>query len=123
LAVATLVWMGLLRPPARCLRGLSYFSAPTAPLSQGRHQVKLALLVEAKLDLGSLDREGQMSKVTALISDDQPIIRIYGDDSEEYAEIQFSTQSDANVAVERLNELFKTATGLSLSTSLRIRGT
>jgi hypothetical protein len=58
-----------------------------------------------------------------LISDDQPIIRIYGDDSEEYAEIQFSTQSDANVAVERLNELFKTATGLSLSTSLRIRGT
>jgi hypothetical protein len=64
-----------------------------------------------------------MSKVTALICNDQPVIRIYGDDSEAYAGIQFATQRDANVAVERLNELFKTATRLSLSTPMEMRGT
>ena len=53
-----------------------------------------------------------MAKVMALISDDQPVIRIYGDNSDDYAEIRFETQSDANVAVERLNELFKKATAL-----------
>ena len=53
-----------------------------------------------------------MSKVTALISDERPVIRIYGGDTDDHVEIQFETKSDANVAVERLNELFKTATGL-----------
>jgi hypothetical protein len=53
-----------------------------------------------------------MSKVTALISDDQPVIRIYGEGTGDHVEIGFETQSDANVAVERLNELFKKATGL-----------
>jgi len=38
-----------------------------------------------------------MAKVTALISDDQPMIRIYCDDSDDYAEIRFETQSDAHV--------------------------
>jgi hypothetical protein len=56
-----------------------------------------------------------MAKVMALISDDQPVIRIYGDDSDDYAEIRFENRSDANVAVERLNELFKKATRLSVS--------
>jgi hypothetical protein len=63
-----------------------------------------------------------MAKVMALISDDQPVIRIYGDDSDDYAEIRFETQSDANVAVERLNELFKKATALRVSPS-GMRGT
>ena len=54
-----------------------------------------------------------MSKVTALISDERPVIRIYGGDTDDHVEIQFETKSDANVAVERLNELFKTATGLT----------
>ena len=54
-----------------------------------------------------------MSKVTALISDDRPVIHIYGEDTgDHHVEIGFETQSDANVAVERLNELFKKATGL-----------
>jgi ATP dependent DNA ligase domain len=60
--------------------------------------------------LGTI-REALMSKVTALISDERPVIRIYGDDTDDHVEIQFETQSDANVAVERLNELFKAATG------------
>jgi hypothetical protein len=38
-----------------------------------------------------------MAKVTALISDDPPVIRIYGTDSDDYAEIRFETQSDAHV--------------------------
>jgi hypothetical protein len=63
-----------------------------------------------------------MAKVTALISDDQPVIRIYGADSDDYAEIRFETQSDAHVPVERLNELFKNATRLSVSAS-GMRGT
>ena len=54
-----------------------------------------------------------MSKVTALISDDRPVIHIYDEDTgDHHVEIGFETQSDANVAVERLNELFKKATGL-----------
>ena len=38
-----------------------------------------------------------MAKVTAFISDDQPMIRIYCDDSDDYAEIRFETHSDAHV--------------------------
>ena len=45
-----------------------------------------------------------MSKVTALVSADKPLIRIYGGDGE-YTEIEFETQYDANAAVERLNEV------------------
>jgi hypothetical protein len=56
-----------------------------------------------------------MPKVTALISEDQPIVRIYSRGSDNYVEVQFESQSDANVAVERLNELFKKATGLFFS--------
>jgi hypothetical protein len=63
-----------------------------------------------------------MAKVTAFISDDQPMIRIYCDASDDYAEIRFENRSDANVAVERLNELFKNATRLSVSAS-GMRGT
>ena len=44
-----------------------------------------------------------MSKVTALISDDRPVIHIYGEDTgDHHVEIGFETQSDANVAVQRL---------------------
>jgi hypothetical protein len=49
--------------------------------------------------------------VKALVSADQPLIRIYGGDGE-YAEIQFETQNDANAAVERFNEVLKKATGI-----------
>ena len=63
-----------------------------------------------------------MAKVMALISDDQPVIQICSDNSDDYAEIRFETQSDANVAVERLNELFKKATGLNIRSS-GMRGT
>jgi hypothetical protein len=52
-----------------------------------------------------------MSKVTALVSADKPLIRIYGGDGE-YTEIEFETQYDANAAVERLNEVLKKATGI-----------
>ena len=52
----------------------------------------------------------------ALVSADKPLIRIcaFSDDSspEEYAEIQFETQADANAAVERFNEILKKATGI-----------
>ena len=51
-----------------------------------------------------------MSKVSALVSADKPLIRIYGGDGE-YAEIEFETQYDANAEVERLNEVLKKATG------------
>ena len=64
-----------------------------------------------------------MSKVTALISADRPVIRIYSEGSDEYAEIWFETQSDANVAVERMNELFKKATQLNLGLGWRQIGT
>ena len=47
----------------------------------------------------------------ALVSADQPLIRIHGGDGE-YAEIQFETQDDANAAVERFNEVLKKATGI-----------
>ena len=49
--------------------------------------------------------------VKALVSADQPLIRIYGGDGE-YAEIQFEIQDDANAAVERFNEVLKKATGI-----------
>ena len=52
-----------------------------------------------------------MSKVTALVSADKPLIRIYGGDGE-YTEIESETQYDANAAVERLNEVLKKATGI-----------
>ena len=58
-------------------------------------------------------------QVKALVSADQPLIRIYGGDGE-YAEIQFETQDDANAAVERFNEVLKKAmldTGSSRSAS------
>jgi hypothetical protein len=65
--------------------------------------------------LGTI-RKAAMSKVKALISADRPVIRIYGEDTDDYyVEIRFETQSDANVAVEQLNELFKKATGLVFS--------
>jgi hypothetical protein len=54
---------------------------------------------------------GMSGTVKALVSADQPLIRIYGGDGE-YAEIQFETQDDANVAVERFNEVLKKATGI-----------
>jgi hypothetical protein len=41
---------------------------------------------------------------------------------DEYAEIQFATQEDANDAVERLNETLQTAMGLSLSASWGMQG-
>jgi hypothetical protein len=64
-----------------------------------------------------------MSKVTALISADRPVIRIYSEGSDEYAEIWFETQSDTNVAVERMNELLKKATQLNLGLGWRRIGT
>ena len=60
-----------------------------------------------------------MSKVNALISADRPVIRIYADGTDNYVEIRFETRSDANVAVEQLNELFKKATGLVFSSGMR----
>ena len=36
-----------------------------------------------------------MSKVTALISVDRPVICIYADDTDDYVEICFEAQSDA----------------------------
>jgi hypothetical protein len=66
-------------------------------------------------------------QVKALVSADRPVVRIcaFSDVSspDDYAEIQFATQDDANAAVERLNEILQTATGLSLSASWGMRGT
>ena len=47
------------------------------------------------------------------------MICIYADDTDDYVEIRFEAQSDANVAVELLNELFKKATGLVFSSGMR----
>jgi hypothetical protein len=63
--------------------------------------------------------EAAMSKVTALISADRPVILICADDTDDYVEIRFETQSDTDVAVELLNELFKKATGLVFSSGMR----
>ena len=49
-------------------------------------------------------------------------VAFHGDDSDDHAEIRFETQRDATVAIERLNELFKKATGMSFSSS-GMRGT
>jgi hypothetical protein len=66
-------------------------------------------------------------QVKALVSADRPVVRIcaFSDvrSPDEYAETQFATQEDANVAVERLNEILQTATGLSLSASWGMRET
>jgi hypothetical protein len=66
-------------------------------------------------------------QVKALVSADRPVVRIcaFSDvrSPDEYGEIQFATQEDANDAVERLNEILLTATGLSLSASWGMRGT
>ena len=60
-----------------------------------------------------------MSKINALISVERPVICICADDTDDYVEIRFETESDANVAVEQLNELFKKATGLVFSSGMR----
>ena len=69
--------------------------------------------------IGRDKEEAAMSKVKALISADRPVIRIYGEDTDDYIEIRFETQNDANVAVERFNELLKKATGLLFSSGMR----
>jgi hypothetical protein len=46
-----------------------------------------------------------------MVSADKPIIRICDlDQDEESADIVFATQADADAAVLKLNEIFKTAT-------------
>jgi hypothetical protein len=65
-------------------------------------------------------------EVKALVSADRPVVHIcaFSDVGrpDEYAEIHFASQEEANAAVERLNEILQTATGLSLS-SWEMRGT
>jgi hypothetical protein len=54
--------------------------------------------------------------VSALVNTERPIVMIYDPDqgrSEEYAEIEFKTQADANAAVTHLNTLFRTATRIT----------
>jgi RNA recognition motif-containing protein len=63
----------------------------------------------------ALFREQQMA-VNALVNAERPIIMIYDPDqgrAEEYAEIEFKTQADANAAVTQLNAIFKTATRIT----------
>jgi hypothetical protein len=62
--------------------------------------------------------------VKALVSSDRPLVRIWAfSDFDDYVEIQFATQDDANAAVAPLNEILQTATGLSVSSSEGMRGT
>jgi RNA recognition motif-containing protein len=54
--------------------------------------------------------------VSALVNTERPIILIYNPDQgrpDEYAEIEFKTQADANAAVTQLNAIFKTATRIT----------
>jgi len=54
--------------------------------------------------------------VSALVNTERPIVMIYDPDQgrpEEYAEIEFKTQTDANAAVTHLNALFRTATRIT----------
>ena len=52
-----------------------------------------------------------------MVSADKPLIRIcaFNDFSstEEYAEIEFETQDEANAAVEQLNEILRNAKGVT----------
>jgi RNA recognition motif-containing protein len=55
--------------------------------------------------------------VSNLVNTERPIIFIYNPDQgrpDEYAEIEFKTQADANAAVTQLNAIFKTATRITL---------
>jgi hypothetical protein len=55
--------------------------------------------------------EEQQMTVSALVNTERPIILIYNPDQgrpDEYAEIEFKTQADANAT--QLNAIFKTAT-------------
>jgi hypothetical protein len=52
--------------------------------------------------------------VSPLVNTERPIILIYNPDQgrpDEYAEIEFKTQADANAT--QLNAIFKTATGIA----------
>ena len=54
--------------------------------------------------------------VSALVNTERPIILIYNPEQgrpDEYAEIEFKTQADANAAVTHLNVIFRTATRIT----------
>jgi hypothetical protein len=53
--------------------------------------------------------------VKALVNVDKPLIIICAVDAspDEYAEIEFETQEDANAAVEGLNQILKSAKGIT----------
>jgi hypothetical protein len=62
-------------------------------------------------------------EVKAPVSAGRPVVRIYGfsdpGSSEEYAELQFATQEEANGAATRLNKILQQATGLVFGRSQR----
>jgi hypothetical protein len=71
------------------------------------------LRIEAEEDSLGTSNQLRSSKMTvvAMVSADKPIIRICDlDQDEESADIVFATQADADGAVLKLNEIFKTAT-------------
>jgi hypothetical protein len=54
------------------------------------------------------------ARVRALVSVEKPVVIIVDDavsPSEEYVELEFATQEDANAASAQLNEILKTAKG------------
>ena len=52
--------------------------------------------------------------VNALVNVERPIIMIYDpDQDDQYAEIEFKSQTDANAAVTHLNAIFRTATRIT----------
>jgi|EndMetStandDraft_2_1072991.scaffolds.fasta_scaffold156345_3 hypothetical protein len=52
--------------------------------------------------------------VNALVNVERPIIMIYDpDQGDQYAEIEFKSQTDANAAVTHLNAIFRTATRIT----------
>jgi hypothetical protein len=56
--------------------------------------------------------------VVAMVNLDRPIIRICDlDQADEYAEIEFATQEEANAAVTPLNEIIKTATHIDFKSA------
>lgn len=56
--------------------------------------------------------------VVAMVNLDRPIIRICDlDQADEWAEIEFATQEEADAAVTPLNEILKTATHIDFKSA------
>ena len=64
------------------------------------------------------------SRIRALVNVERPVVIIVDDTvtpAEEYLEIEFETHAEANAAVEQLNQILKTAKGITVQGEIRGR--